>query len=344
MKIYKYHLDKSSKKFICPKCNKRTFVKYLETETNNYLNNDFGRCDRETNCGCHNTPKKESNNTFQIKHIAPIKPTFHNYNIVSQSLKSYKKNNFVQFLKSMFSEVEVEDAIRKYSIGTSKIWNGATVFWQIDNNQKVRHGKIMLYSSITGKRVKNKEGKAFISSARSVLKLDKFVLNQCLFGLHLINKTNPKTIAIVESEKTAIIMSIFKPEYIWLSTGSKSGFKYDMLKPIKDFKIVAFPDNSEYTDWLNKAIDLNTHGFKIFVNDWIENNAFKEGVDLADVLIDKKNTINSEIQKKPSTNYSDYTKTEQVIHKIEKHTPEIKMLIKTFDLTDCNGNEIRPIT
>jgi uncharacterized protein (DUF427 family) len=50
-------------------------------------------------------------------------------------------------------DVTVE-LLRKYPIGTSKYWKGATVFWQIDTHGKVRTGKIMLYSPTTGKRVK----------------------------------------------------------------------------------------------------------------------------------------------------------------------------------------------
>jgi hypothetical protein len=57
-----------------------------------------------------------------------------------------------------------------------------------------------------------------------------------LFGLHLINEDYQKEIAIVESEKTAIIMSIFLPDFIWIITGSKSGFKFDLLQPLKERK------------------------------------------------------------------------------------------------------------
>ena len=135
MKQYKYNLDKSSKKFVCPKCNKRTFVKYIETETGYYLNDEFGRCDRETNCGYHSTPKGEFKNTFEIVNTLPPEPSFHDYSLVSQSGRSYKQNNFIQFLKTLFSEAEVKEAITKYLIGTSRRWNGATVFWQIDDKQ-----------------------------------------------------------------------------------------------------------------------------------------------------------------------------------------------------------------
>lgn len=318
MKQYKYILDKSSKKFICPKCNKKTFVKYIETETRNYQSDEFGRCDRETNCGYYNTPKREINNWVNVVVKPKPETSFHDLNLVSQSGRNFRQNNFVQFLKTLFTETEVKEAILKYSLGTSKYWNGATIFWQIDNNEKVRHGKIMLYHSETGKRVKNQNGKGYINSVQSILKLKDFNLSQCLFGLHLINETNQKSIALVESEKTAIIMSIFKPQYTWLATGSKSGLKYDFLMPIKNYKIIAFPDKSEYGDWGKKASELNKIGFNIMVNDWLEKqNNYEDGTDLADVYISEFKEVDNK-----------YSDAELIINEIEQHNPEIWELTK----------------
>jgi hypothetical protein len=291
MKHYKHTLDPSSKKFFCPKCNKKTFVLYIETETGNYLKDEFGRCDRESRCSYYNNPKTKIINKFEIKNYNTIETSFHNYELVIQSGQNFVQNNFVQFLETLFTKDEVKKAIAKYFLGTSKVWSGATVYWQIDSLKKVRHGKIMLHNSVTGKRTKRENGKAFISSARSVLKIKNFNLKQCLFGLHLINETKKETIAIVESEKTAIIMSIFKPNYVWLSTGSKLGFKIDMLKPIKNFRIIAFPDKSEYNDWLNKSIELNAIGYKIVINDWLEYSDYPNGTDLADVYINEVKTL-----------------------------------------------------
>jgi hypothetical protein len=334
MKQYKYSLDKSSKKFVCPRCNKKSFVRFIETETGNYLNDGFGRCDRESNCGYYSTPKGEFSNTFEIVNIPTPDTSFHDYSLVSQSGRNYKQNNFVQFLKTIFTETEVKEAILKYLIGTSKHWNGATIFWQIDNNEKVRHGKIMLFNPETGKRVKHENGGGLINSVRTVLKLKDFNLNQCLFGLHLINETNQKTIAIVEGEKTAVLMSVFKPQYTWLATGGKSGLKCEFLKPIKDYKIIAFPDKSEYNDWLNKATELNSFGFKIVVNDWLEQQSnYTAGADFADVLINEQS-------KKVEVKYTD---TEMIVHRIAQHTPEIWQLINAFDLVDSNNNVINKI-
>jgi hypothetical protein len=194
----------------------------------------------------------------------------------------------------------------------------------------------MLFNPETGKRVKNQNGKGFINSVRSTLKLNNFNLCQCLFGLHLINETDQKTIALVEAEKTAIIMSLFKPQYTWIATGSKSGLKYEFLKPIKDFKIIAFPDKSEYSEWLNKANELNGFGFKILVNDWLElQSKYVTGTDLADVYINEsKEAERVEVV---------YSETEQKINEIAENTPEIWELIKTFYLVDNDYNEIKKI-
>lgn len=241
---------------------------------------------------CHSCNKNfmPSEGTIEVplvvKKVAP-QTSYLSLELVEKSYLSELPNNFIQFLYSIFTKQEVDDVVAKYFIGTSKKWEGATVFWQIDNFEKVRHGKIMLFNGEIGKRLKRDDGKAYIDSVRSVLKIKNFNLSQCLFGLHQIAESKLSTIALVEGEKSAVIMSIFKPKYIWLATGSKGGFKFEMLKPIKDYKIIAFPDKSEYNDWLTKAKELNAVGFNIVVNDWIENTNYPEGTDFADIYIEE---------------------------------------------------------
>lgn len=111
---------------------------------------------------------------------------------------------------------------------------------------------------------KNAEGKSLINWTYSVLKLKDFNLKHCLFGLHLLDKNQNQTIAIVESEKTAVEMSVFVSDYNWLVTGSKSGFKFEYLKPIIEYEILAFPDKGEFEDWNKKATELKKTGFQNF--------------------------------------------------------------------------------
>lgn len=294
MKQYKYSLDNSSKKFTCPMCEKKTFVKFIETETRAYLSDSLGRCDRESSCGYFSSPTGAII-TVNTKPSLPLAKSFHGLELVEKSMMVNRENNFVQFLKTLFSEEEVKEAVLKYLICNSKRWSGATIFWQIDNCERVHAGKILAYNQETGKRSKSDDGKALIDWVHSVLKrkgiINEFNLRQCLFGLHLINDNELKVIGLVESEKTAIIMSIFKPEYLWLATGSKSGFKYELLKPIQQYKVIAFPDKSEYNDWFVKSKQLNKFGFNILVNDWLEQSNYNDGTDLADILILEKHKL-----------------------------------------------------
>ena len=340
---YKYILDSSTKKYRCKRCNKNTLVKFIDSKTGELMNENFGRCDRESKCGFFEIPKGEKLSKQEYIHKKPKPTSFHEYSLVPKSGRNFRENNFIQFVKHLFGDVATKEVIKKYLIGTSKKWNGATIFWQIDNTQKVRHGKIMLYALVSGKRKKNQLGKAYISSVRRELKLDDFNLKQCLFGLHLINESECRSVAIVESEKTAVLMSVFKPDYVWLATGSKSGFKYEYLKPLRNYTIIGFPDKSEYSSWNDKAIELNSLGFNITVSKWLEETNYKEGADLADVLIEEK--LYENIKTKTKTNLKPIkiinTPTEIIVKKLASKNPQILNLIKAFGLTDSNGTDIR---
>ena len=340
MTEFKYSLDKSSKKFICPSCGKKRFVRYINQITNEYLEEAFGRCDRETNCGYHNNPKQ--NECISIVNIEKINiiPDFINPILVKQSLKKYCNNNFAIFLHKHFAKQEVENCIAKFNIGTSKLWEGATVFWQINQTQKVHTGKIILFNEDTGKRVKIPF--PHINWVHKKINKDKYNLKQCLFGLHQLKSSiamplqnNCNTIAIVESEKTAIIMSLFIPEYFWMATGSKQNLKLQLLEPIKKEKIVVYPDKGEFEDWNKKVIEFQKQGFKIKCSSIVENSEFETGTDLADIYFAMKNNA--------SKNRVEIilSETEKKIQRLSKINPSIISLIETFDLIDEKGNGIR---
>lgn len=49
---YRFTLDPSPRKFICPSCNKKRFVRYIDIMTREYFpNSSNGRCDSESSCG-----------------------------------------------------------------------------------------------------------------------------------------------------------------------------------------------------------------------------------------------------------------------------------------------------
>lgn len=282
---YKYSLDKTSRKFTCPNCNKKSFVKYINNETNLYLEATLGRCDRESKCGYF---KKPSGNTISTicntnSNTTVLQPTYHNQNLLQECCNSRQQSNFITYLHNHFLQQDVLRVVKKYHIGTTNYWYGATIFWQIDNLNKIRGGKIMQYNSITGKRIK--EPFNHVSWIHKQLKLNAFVLQQCLFGLHLINTISKSDmICIVESEKTAIIMSLLIPDFLWLATGSKTGFKEQMLDPVKKYKIIAYPDKTEFVKWNEITFLLNKKGFQIECSKLLEDINLKIGDDLVDFI------------------------------------------------------------
>ncbi|MDX1349752.1 MAG: DUF6371 domain-containing protein [Putridiphycobacter sp.] len=288
---YKFTLDPSSKKFECPSCKKKRFVRYIEVATKKLAPPHFGKCDRADNCGYFEYPKGivGDYNTIQYKkeekafnHYLPIA-------LIQPTLKLYQQNNFVQYLYSKFAESEVKNAITTYKIGTATTFKSATLFWLVDINQKLRSGKIMQFDKHIGKRVK--QPKAKIDWVHSQLKRKKILpknykLKQCLFGEHQVNhfeKCNKK-IAIVESEKSAIIMSIIFPKYLWLACGAKDEIKLSKLLVIKSRDIILYPDKSCFNHWQSKADELNELGFNIVVSGLLENIDIENGADLVDLL------------------------------------------------------------
>jgi hypothetical protein len=159
------------------------------------------------------------------------------------------------------------------------------VFWQVDNHNKIRTGKIMLYDKSNGKRIK--EPYNHVNWSHKVLKIDDFNLKQCLFGLHRIKIELIKPIAIVESEKTAIIMSIVVPDFLWMATGSKANLKEEFLKPLRNRKIILHPDYGEFEDWQKLVSSLKDKGYKIAISDLLEKMQLKKGYDLADYYLTK---------------------------------------------------------
>jgi hypothetical protein len=276
----------------CPECNKlAVFSLYVDQETNEVVGDRVGRCNREVECGYHYTPKKHFADNGITGNKTPYMPPIHKPQpptsyidpiIFKRSLAAYEANNLVKFLLTIFDNTTVIKLISKYFIGTSARWPGATVFWQIDEQGKIRTGKVMLYNPSTGKRVK--EPVNHFTWTHKVLKLANYNLKLCLFGEHLLKANPTKPVAIVESEKTAIISSVYFPEFIWMAVGGLSQLTAERCKPLKGRNVILYPDLNAYDKWLIKG---NEFGFK--TSNVLEQKATdqekKQGFDIADFVL-----------------------------------------------------------
>jgi len=296
MENFKYSLSKKGKS-TCPACSKKTFVLYVDY-SDNPLHSTVGKCDRADNCGHHYSPKQyfadnhipfdetvlSQNNCFRPITPQP-EPSYIDMEIMKRTMAGYDNNRFIQYLTGIVGDESAKEATIRYFIGTSKHWDGATVFWQIDQSGHVRTGKIMQYDQTTGKRIKEPVNR--ISWAHTVLKLQDFNLSQCLFGEHLLRDTT-SPVAIVESEKTAIIASCYLPDFIWLACGGSEGLNLQKCAILKSRNIILYPDSGQFAKWSEKAKELSKICF-VSVSNLIEQNATDEerqsGFDLADYLV-----------------------------------------------------------
>lgn len=288
MKDYKYKLEKyagRTTRHECPNCHtNQSFARYVD-ERGCYVSERVGRCNREDKCGYHLTPSEY----FRDKGIdytptihvepKPLPPTdYIPEELMIRSLNT--ENNFIQFLTKYFPLIDVARAIEKYRIGDAK--DRKVIFWQIDQENRIRTGKIMLYDSETGKRAKNVKN-SFDWVHRHVK--GPYQLAQCLYGLHLVKKSTTP-IAVVESEKSAIIASLTIPEYTWDATGGKQNYR--LLEVLRGHDVTLFPDLGAYQDWSKYAVK---YGFK--VSEMLEQIASSEekenGLDIADYILKQIN-------------------------------------------------------
>ena len=316
---YKYTLENykgTKSRYACPRCGQREFVRYLDQETREHLAPEAGRCNRESSCGYHQTPKQffADNPTLQNHaHSRPKRrasllrskpmtetaasrittalktPDYISFDILRRSLTNYEKNGFVQFLLSQIEADEVLEVLRRYFIGTSR--NGRCVFWQIDRAKRVRTGKLIAYDAETGKRRKDCKPSFVHAELKNARKLaDDFQLKQCFFGEHLLTDEPDKPLAVVESEKTAVIASLFLPQFVWLACGSKATLTGERLARFAPRRIVLYPDADGFKEWTAKAETARRElDLQIEVSDFIEFAASEDekrnGYDLADYLL-----------------------------------------------------------
>lgn len=308
-------------RYACPRCgHKHKFTRYVSVETGAYLADHVGRCERIESCRYHYPPayyfrdqralqpavrpvftpavpqgfSAQRQETKVVPAVPPIvtvppvaepveqRTSYIPEDIYRRSHTRYAENNFVQYLYTLgHDRAIVNRKILQYRLGTSARWPGATVFWQVDREQRVRTGKIMLYDRTTGRRVR--EPYSHIAWAHTTLELEDFHLRQCLYGEHLLHWMETAPVAIVESEKSAVIASLYRPDVIWMAAGGKELLNAAKLEPLRGRQVTLYPDAGAYDLWADKAKEYR-HILPLRVSDMVERHGEK-GMDIADVLV-----------------------------------------------------------
>ena len=82
-----------------------------------------------------------------------------------------------------------------------------------------------------------------------------------------------KPIAIVESEKAAIIMSQCNSAFTWIAAGGSNGLTYEKCMVLKGLDVTLFPDQGKYKEWKNKAEEIGLKcEISIEAEEWFKKN------------------------------------------------------------------------
>ena len=342
MTEYRFHLQKyrPGSKTACPGCGRKScFTRYIDEAGEISFPDSVGMCDHINSCGYRYTPKeyfrdnpavKEKLNKRERNSCNPMaarpparalperKPqiSFLPSDWVEQSMRRYDINPLYRYFTKVMGKENVDKLFSLYRVGTSKRWGGAAVFWQTDRDGNVRAGKIMGYDAVTGHRIKEPFNQ--VSWVHSVRKVQDFRMKQCLFGEHLLSEDKSRPVALVESEKTAIIASYYLPQFLWIASGGKNGcFNVNSLSVLAGRSVVLFPDLGATDYWQSKISLMKSCGIEVQMFDYLEANATederKEGYDIADYLL----------KVKPG---------EAILQQMIRKNPVLETLIDTFDL------------
>jgi hypothetical protein len=228
-------------------------------------------------------PYKHGYSNKGYKHVPPPQPAQQYIPESHLARTASKPSTFSRWLFKTFPEFAdtIAQTIIKYKIGSYGHYQNDVVFWRIDQHNRIVSGKVMGYGA-DGKRIKIPMQ---INWVHKLLSISDTEPMSSFFGEHLINQFDDKPIAIVESEKTAIIASLFFPEYLWMASGGASGLTIKAITAIKDKNITLFPDTGKYKEWCDRANKLSQLTTSpINVSNILEQ--FSEtNLDLADFLI-----------------------------------------------------------
>lgn len=280
---YKWMLRKGSKKEFCPQCKQKRFVPYVSATDGVTIATDesgaaiYGRCDREQNCGYSLYPSHVKTEGVQYTTPAPPQEPLRFYHA---AVRVDTKTPLFDYACKLIGPANAVQVWQRYKVGRD---GNRTVFWQIDKNGEIRAGKSIPYKSDGHRDKSDKYPANWLHKCTSWNSYHKGAeLQQCYFGEHLLNDYPDATIIIVESEKTALLLSAYcdPARFIWLASGGSQGLKNDTKnKVLKSREVWLIPDNGQFWNWSDTAAK---YGWRCFCE--IEKYPVFSGCDILDLL------------------------------------------------------------
>jgi len=322
--MYKYTLT-NKRRSKCPFCGKRgKYSAFMNTETKQLAPVEYGMCS-----SCRKA-KRPPDNFIQGEsakaddnEIGFFEADTVHINMINQfyRLAFQVSNNFIEGLEKKFGYERVKQVVNQYKLGSFEEFdsgvNSAVVFPYLFKDTHCCTGKLMWFDEDfhrikEGRKKYPKFLHNLIYTNDNGIRYDlndyddddniiPFKLKLCLFGHHQIINEKKKVICLVESEKTAVIMSIVLPEYIWVASGGKTLIQDYKFLFFAGRKCLAFPDlsldDNVYQYWIKKLsyynkkydydIDIIDYYSEFLQNDiGLINYSKLKGFDIADFVLE----------------------------------------------------------
>ena len=302
-------------RYTCPQCGRRKcFTRYVDVDSGEYVDEECGKCDHESSCGYHYTPREffhdhpeRQTSTGPLhgcingsptvlsparrraSYVPPVvvQTEFFDFAWVRESAR--RVSTFRSwFLGLPFEPERIQQVLAEYYVGGTARdtivggvnYGPAVVFWQIDEQGRVHDAKLIAYTS-DGHRVQN-----WGNSIRSICEKSGqgpqlAETEKVLFGLHLLASYPDQDVCIVESEKTALVCACRYPGYVWLATGGCGNLQARKIRPLMNRRVIVYPDSGEYRRW-EQRMKESGHGH-YHVVDFLEQ--YEPNTDIADILL-----------------------------------------------------------
>ena len=182
-----------------------------------------------------------------------------------------------------FTEEQMRRAAERFRLGRSK--SGKTIYWMIDEMGNWQDGYI-------GASHSHEAWVSTLLKQRYPEAAPYLHFDHCLFGLHQI-LIESKPIGIVESARSAVLLSEIYPDLIWMAYVIGVGFTEYSLEPLQGHKIILYPNAEDGLGDYLAFLDLADHARRKFhldvtVSSFLEDHATSDqksrGIDLVDYL------------------------------------------------------------
>lgn len=190
------------------------------------------------------------------------------------------------------TEEQMRHAAERYHLGKSR--QGKTIYWMIDERGLCHDGHVgnTWISEILKRRYPEAAqyirathtlfGQHLLCLAESAESAERWALP---IGCAEKNPYNPlfikNCVSIVESERSAVLLSELYPQNVWLATVYPANFTVDQLAPLRGYRVTLFPRTDpvmdHYVAWLEIADQARRlYHLDISVSSILEDNATED--------------------------------------------------------------------